>query len=120
MDKSYMQDARSQFRCACNPSCVSQATVWVFPIVAALIGTNMTTQAYKTDFDWSRECDYINYTTLDALSKWPATIKKALANFSGDRYCLVRYCEMQRDCATRDGHHDSAQYIQHCIDDLTD
>jgi hypothetical protein len=27
---------------------------------------------------------------------------------------------MQRDCATRDGKHDSAEYIQHCIDDLTE
>lgn len=77
-------------------------------------------QPYMTDFEWSHECNFISRTTSDVLTGSPGWRAKALANFNGDRACLIRYCVMQRDCATRDGKHDSAQYIQHCIDDLED
>jgi hypothetical protein len=76
-------------------------------------------QPYKTDFEWSHECDYIAIVTNDALTGSPVFKARALANFNGDLAVFLRYCEMQRDCATRDGKHDSAEYIQHCIDDLT-
>lgn len=71
---------------------------------------------YKTDFDWSRECDYIHYTTTDCLGHGAS--HRSMKSFNYDKACFVRYCEMQRDCATRDGHHDSATYIQECLDDL--
>lgn len=67
------------------------------------------TQPYKTDFDWSRECDYISHVT-DKRGNVP--------EMNHDLDTFVRYCEMQRDCATRDGKHDAAQYIEHCLDDL--
>lgn len=75
-------------------------------------------QAYRTDFDWSRECDYISKTTDDALHGSASFKSAALASFNGDLACFQRYCEMQRDCATRDGKHDAAEYIVHCLDDI--
>ena len=70
----------------------------------------MPAPAYKTDFDWARECEYIS----DVTSK-----QGRVKEMNNDQRVFLRYCEMQRDCATRDGKHDSATYIQHCIDDLT-
>ena len=78
------------------------------------------TRTHKTCDEWRDECNYISQATTDALSGRPSQIRRGLENFNNDRACFVRYCEMQRNCATSDGRHDSAQYIQHCIDDLTD
>lgn len=63
----------------------------------------------RSAFDWSQECAYISRVT-DARGN----VKEM--NF--DKATFIRYCEMQRDAAARAGRHDSAEYIQHCIDDL--
>lgn len=69
------------------------------------------TGEFKRDANWWREeCDYISDVT-DDKDNIPLT-------FHRDRDCFKRYCEMQRNTAVRDGLDDSAQYIQHCIDDL--
>jgi hypothetical protein len=70
----------------------------------------MSTPPYKTDFDWSRECDYIAYVTDK---------RGNVAEMNHDLGVFIRYCEMQRDSATRDGKEFVAALIQHCIDDLT-
>lgn len=63
--------------------------------------------------EWREECVYISETTTSALAATdPLTL------FNGNPSCFVRYCEMQRDTATREGFDDTAQYIQHCIDDM--
>lgn len=62
---------------------------------------------------WREECVYIQETT-DSL--FAGT--DPLASFNGDPSCFVRYVEMQRNSATREGFDDAAQYIQHCLDDL--
>jgi len=59
--------------------------------------------------EWVAECRFISDAT-DKRGRMPA--------FNNDPACFVRYCEMQRDCATRAGHDDAATYIQHCIDDM--
>ncbi len=64
------------------------------------------------DFDWAAECRYIAAATDNAMRG------NVPAEFNGDRGIFIRYCEMQRNAATRDGRDDSAQYIQHCIDDM--
>jgi hypothetical protein len=38
--------------------------------------------------------------------------------FNYSKTCFLGYCEMQRATTLRQGFDDSAQYIQHCIDDL--
>ena len=37
---------------------------------------------------------------------------------NSDTATFIRYCEMQRDMATRAGRDDAAVYIQHVIDDM--
>lgn len=64
-----------------------------------------------TDLDWSNECLYISRVT-DQRGK--------VREMNYDKQTFISYCEMQRDEATRQGRHDSAQYIQHCLDDLKD
>jgi hypothetical protein len=59
---------------------------------------------------WQQECIYIARVT---------DVRGNVPEMNHDCATFVRYCEMQRDAATREGFHDSAQYIQHCIDDLT-
>lgn len=63
--------------------------------------------------EWREECVYIQETTDGVLAG-----TDPLTAFNGDRSCFVSYCEMQRNSATREGFHDVAQYIQHCMDDL--
>jgi hypothetical protein len=75
--------------------------------------------ATKTANEWREECKYISDTTDYARSGSAALQRVALKSFNGDRACFVRYCEMQRDCAARDGQFDAQTYIQECIDDLT-
>ncbi len=60
-------------------------------------------------FEWSRECIYIG----DVTDK-----RGVVQEMNYDLDTFIRYCRMQRDTATREGFHDSAQYIQHCLDDL--
>jgi hypothetical protein len=64
---------------------------------------------------WKSECVYISGIT-DRVQRGDKT--RALDNFSGSTQTLIRYCEMQRGFAAADGCDDSAQYIDHCIDDL--
>lgn len=59
--------------------------------------------------EWVAECAYIS----DVTDK-----RGNVREMNYDHATFLRYCEMQRDRATREGMHDSAQYIQHCIDDL--
>ena len=59
---------------------------------------------------WREECNYISGVTSDTGGVEPG--------FNNDAHCFIRYCQMQRDTATRDGFHDAAQYIQHCVDDI--
>lgn len=65
----------------------------------------------KNEFEWSQECDYISRVT-DKQGR--------VREMGYSRDTFIAYCEMQRECATRDGRHDSATYIQHCLDDLKD
>ena len=78
----------------------------------------MSRPPYKTDFAWSQECDYISNVTDKCLRTPLGAQHSAMRNFGYDKACFISYCEMQRDSATRDGKHDSATYIQHCLDDL--
>lgn len=58
---------------------------------------------------WREECNYIERVTAE---------RGKVREMNYDRATFVRYCEMQRDAATREGFHDTATYIQHCLDDL--
>jgi hypothetical protein len=58
---------------------------------------------------WVQECQYIAQVT-EKKGDVPA--------MNRDLPTFIRYCEMQRDTASREGFDDSAQYIQHCLDDL--
>lgn len=60
--------------------------------------------------EWREECNYI-----DTVS-----ITRKLGNFNNDIACFIRYCEMQRDTAEKQGFFDAALFIQECIDDLTE
>ena len=62
-----------------------------------------------TDLQWVEECAYIERTTA---------VQGNVPEMNRDRATFIRYCTMQRDSASKDGQHDSATYIQHCIDDL--
>ena len=59
--------------------------------------------------EWVIECAFIS-GAADVRGKLPA--------FNHDTACFIRYCEMQRNSAVREGFDDAAQYIQHCIDDM--
>jgi len=59
---------------------------------------------------WVDECKYIDSVVCKIVP---------LTSFNNDWECFKRYCTMQRDTATREGFHDSAQYIQHVLDDLS-
>lgn len=63
--------------------------------------------------EWREECVYVQETTDSLLAG-----TEPLALFNGDPSCFLRYCYMQRNAAARESFHDSAQYIQHCIDDM--
>jgi hypothetical protein len=76
------------------------------------------TPSYKTDYAWSSECDYISHVTDKCLHTPAGEQHAAMHNFNFDKACFIGYCQMQRDCAKRDGKDDAAQYIQHCLDDL--
>ena len=65
----------------------------------------------KTDFEWREECNYIDRV---------ADKKGAVSAMNNDKATFIRYCEMQRDSATRDCQHDAATHIQHVLDDLSD
>jgi hypothetical protein len=65
--------------------------------------------AQWTDAMWQAECGYISLIA-DKQGK--------TKEFNFDTDCFLRYCEMQRDQAEKQGFFDSAEYIQHCIDDL--
>lgn len=59
--------------------------------------------------EWRQECIYIS-NLLTKRGKVP--------EMNYDLATVARYCSVQRDAAEREGFHDSAQYIQHCIDDI--
>lgn len=62
------------------------------------------------DFEWTQECAYIARVT---------NVRGNVSEMNYDLPTFLRYCEMQRDVAAREGFHDTALYIQECIDDLT-
>lgn len=62
-----------------------------------------------TAFDWAQECAYIARVTDK---------RGNVKEMNYDLPTFVRYCEMQRNAATREGRHDSATYIQECLDEL--
>ena len=64
----------------------------------------------KTDFEWQSETRYISDVT-DKCGIVP--------EMNNDKATFIRYCEMQKAAAEKDGFHDAATTIQHCIDDLT-
>lgn len=66
----------------------------------------------KNALEWKDECIYIQETYDSARAG-----TDPLHNFTGSPGSFMRYMYMQRDSATREGFHDSAQYIQHVIDD---
>lgn len=63
----------------------------------------------RTPFEWAQECNYVS-----KVAEKRGQVKEM--NF--DTETFVRYCEMQRDMATRAGRDDAAVYIQHVIDDM--
>lgn len=63
----------------------------------------------NSHYEWAQECNYISIATM-AQGK--------LREFNNDTACFRRYCEMQRNAAEKAGFHDTATYIQECIDDL--
>lgn len=60
---------------------------------------------------WREECAYIAEQTEPYVRGYGPS------EFA-DKAQFLRYCEMQRNSATREGFDDTASYIQHCIDDL--
>lgn len=63
-----------------------------------------TAEQWKTEVQWiEREADH----------------KGRIASMNYDTPTFIRYCEMQRDAADRDGQFDAATSIQHVIDDMT-
>jgi hypothetical protein len=72
----------------------------------------------ETQIFWVNECAFISQVTDNVLHGSASDKYRTLESFSGNVDTLIRYCEMQRDFATKDGFFDSAQYIDHCIDDL--
>ena len=58
---------------------------------------------------WQNECEYISQITDK---------KGYVSEFNCDAEVFIRYCEMQRNQAKRDGVFDAMEYIQHCIDDM--
>jgi len=65
----------------------------------------------KTDFEWQQECKFID-SLVDK--------KGVVPNMNNDTPTFIRYCEMQRDAAGRDGQFDASTSIQHVIDDMQD
>ena len=59
--------------------------------------------------DWVAECRYIASVTDRSGD---------VREMSHDAATFLRYCEMQRNFAERQGFNDAALYIQECIDDL--
>jgi hypothetical protein len=62
--------------------------------------------------EWSNECRFIADATDRILTG------NVDAAFNGDIEFFRQYCAIQMHRATVEGFDDSAQYIQHCIDDL--
>jgi hypothetical protein len=58
---------------------------------------------------WREECNYIDRV---------AGKKGKVSEMGFHLETFITYCEMQRDVATKHGFHDTAQYIQHVIDDM--
>lgn len=63
----------------------------------------------KTFFQWQQECNYIGGV---------ADKKGRVPEMNNDTPTFIRYCEMQRDAAEKDGQFDAAVSIQHVIDDM--
>jgi hypothetical protein len=59
--------------------------------------------------EWVKECTYIASVTDK---------RGNVREMNHDAATFIRYCEMQRNAAEREGFDDSALYIQECIDDL--
>ncbi len=64
----------------------------------------------KTDFEWQAETRYISDMT-DSGGIVP--------EMNNDKGTFIRYCEMQKAAAEKDGFYDAVTTIQHCIADLT-
>lgn len=62
---------------------------------------------YITTFKWVDECKYI-----EAVAD-----SNDLSNFNSDIECFIRYCEMQKNNAIKEGYDDAAEYIQLIIGD---
>lgn len=63
-------------------------------------------------YEWKKECIFISDVTDNAQQGIVG------GDFNDSLECFISYCIMQRNSAEREGFYDSAQYIQHCIDDL--
>lgn len=75
------------------------------------IHTDYFTSGTKRELAQGAECMLVSHGTDNI---W--RLRRA---FNYDPARFVRYCEMQRDAATQEGHGDAALYIQECIDHLT-
>ena len=62
--------------------------------------------------EWVEECKYISDQTERVKGGFPGK------EFNYDTECFRNYCRMQINTATREGFHDSAEYIQQCLDDI--
>lgn len=66
----------------------------------------------KTALEWSKECTYISDQTQQVKAGFPGK------EFNYDTNCFRRYCLIQKALSKRQGFLDSAEYIQHCLDDI--
>ena len=65
--------------------------------------------AERSDFEWTRECVYIDYV---------ASKRGNVKEMNYDTATFVRYCELQLTLAEADKQFDAVVYIQHVLDDL--
>lgn len=59
---------------------------------------------------WRRECIYIDKAM---------EVQGRIREMNFDTGVFIRYCQMQKASAERDGQHDAATHIEHVLHDLT-
>jgi hypothetical protein len=72
----------------------------------------------SSEIIWVDECQYISCRTETFMRAERLGRKAHVPEMKNDPEVFLRYCRMQKAMAEREGKHDSAQYIQHCIDEL--
>lgn len=68
---------------------------------------------------WAKECGYIADVVAVAIGQLTPNEHINLTPFHYDHLVLRRYAVMQRNAARREGFHDTAEYIEQCLGDLS-